>query len=146
MSATVQLFVFLIFAAVVSIFGLRLATARKKVASGIVAALGLLIAMFAVNTWHQEDKKAAAGKLGGALVILEDRMKAGEQFAALGIVDRGIRLFGASQVKFEDASAQLWNFAILTKNEPNQRLEPTPTAVTSAAGAAAAPAIGAAHH
>ncbi|MGC4073104.1 MAG: hypothetical protein QM760_11395 [Nibricoccus sp.] len=30
--------------------------------------------------------------------------------------------------------------------EPNQRLEPTPTAVTSAADAAAAPAVGAAHH
>ena len=32
------------------------------------------------------------------------------------------------------------------KEMPNQRLEPTPTAVTSAANAAAAPAVGAAHH
>lgn len=137
MSATVQLFTFLIFSAVVLIFGLRLAANRKKLASGIVAALGLLIAMFAVNAWHHEDKKKAAKQLGGAFVILEDRIKAGEQSAALGIVDQGIRLFGASQVKFDDASAQLWDFAIHTeKKEPIQRPEPTSTTITSAAGEA----------
>ncbi len=36
--------------------------------------------------------------------------------------------------------------ALIQKKEPNQRLEPTPTSVTSAADAAAAPAAGAAHH
>jgi hypothetical protein len=109
-------------------------TAGRKRLGEIVAALAVLIGMFAVNAWHQEDKKEAAKKLGGALVILEDRIKAGEQSAALSIVDRGIRLFGASQVKFDDASAQLWNFAIQTdRKEPNQALEPTATAVTDRA-------------
>lgn len=133
MSTIIQFF-FLIFAALGVTWSLRLAAAGKKRTSEIVAALGLLMAMFAVNTWHREDKKAAAGMLGAALVILEDRMKAGEKSAALEIVDRGIRLFGSSPVKFEAASAQFWDFAIHTKTkEPGQRSEPAPAAVPLAA-------------
>jgi hypothetical protein len=134
MSATVQLFTFFLFSALVMVLALRIATMGKNRAGEIVAALSILIAMFGVNAWHQEDKKEAAKKLGAALVILEDRIKSGERSAALGIVDRGIRLFGASQVKLDDASAQLWNFAVQTdRKEPNQALEPTATAVTDRA-------------
>jgi hypothetical protein len=58
---------------------------------------------------------------------------------------------GLFHVTAEDHSRRLiWSIAdgqLAEKEErPNQRLEPTPTAVTSAAGAADAPASGAAHH
>ncbi|ATC64145.1 hypothetical protein CMV30_09360 [Nibricoccus aquaticus] len=71
----------------------------------------------------------------------------------LGRVDEGVARLESfiSNKKRQRASAQA-NAAFTVRigdsleKEPNQRLEPTPTAVTSAAGAAAAPAVGAAHH
>ena len=90
------LLLFIAFAAGLLVLGIRLATAGGKRAAEAVVALGLLVAVFGVNAWHQRDKKAAAEKLSATLVVLEDRLKEGDTAAALGILDRGIRLFASS--------------------------------------------------
>ena len=54
-------------------------------------------------------------------------------------------LLPLSLIQGKDSAIGGYNFSELMKNEPNQAPEPTPTAVTAAAYAPAAPASGAAH-
>jgi hypothetical protein len=121
MTPIVQLFAFLILGAVMASVGLRLFASNRRRAGEMVVALGLLTALFGSHAWHEEDKKTAAGKLGAALVILDDRLKAEDQTASLKIVDKGIRLFGASQVHFDKAADELWSFAINTEQKKLRR-------------------------
>lgn len=125
---------FIGFSGGVVIFALRLARAGRIRAAEVVAAIGLLIAMYGVNAWHVEDKKAASEKLSGALVVMEDRLKAGDTAAALGIADRGIRLFGSSQMRFDDAAMQLWRFSVQTTKKGHNAGAASPSTNTPPAG------------
>lgn len=106
---------------------MRVFAAGKRRRGEIIGLLGLVFAIYGGFVCSQKRMHETSGRLAAALVILEEQVKEGHENGSLQIIDRGIRLFGGSDVRIDEAALTFWDDAIQTQLKgPRQPKETTP--------------------